>query len=319
MLSFRMFALSLDGFPSPISPAPSAPFGISSSFTSFTSLTSSTSRSPVHAQQTPHLLSSDRNPAPTRHTRHAGAPATPSFSYASALFPSHRGCAPRDSTENPLLFPSAFLTPLNATLTNPRATVASKRLPGTLNPADATLTKTPDGSPTGSRRGISRKTRPFDGTISRRLGPFRSGAGSWDYKTIQAQRRGLWRGRQTRCGCAGHDALEGFLEALHFRLRADGDAHVRGPDGPGTPNKNILCGHRGDNFLRRALGVQHEAVGLRWHERIAVLGEPLKRRFADCRVDLFALRDEPRIFQAGHRRCHGGDGHGVPAGECAYF
>src|SRR5579859_8266538 len=179
MLSFPMFA----------PPESRKAFTALRIASSFASLTSSTSRSSAHAQQTPHLLSSDRSPAPTRHTRHAGATATPSFSYASALFPSHRGCAPCHSTKNPLLFPSAFLTPLNATLTNPPATIASKRLPGTLNPADATLTKTPDGSPTGSRRGISRKTRPFDGTISRRLGPFRSGAGSWDYKTIQAQRR----------------------------------------------------------------------------------------------------------------------------------
>src|SRR5579859_4783886 len=120
MLSFRMFALSLDGFPSPISPAPSAPFGISSSFTSFTSFTSPTSLISclsARAQHIPQRLSSHRNPAPTRHTRHAGAPATPSFSCASALFPSHTGCAPRGSTKNPLLFPSAFLTPLLATLT----------------------------------------------------------------------------------------------------------------------------------------------------------------------------------------------------------
>src|SRR5579859_1858709 len=133
MLSFPMFALleSRKTF---------AALRISSSFAS---LTSSTSRSSAHAQQTPHLLSSDRKPAPTRHTRHAGAPATPSFSCASALFPSYRGCASCHSTKNPLLFPSAFLTPLLATLTNPSATVASKRLPGTLNLVDATLTKTP--------------------------------------------------------------------------------------------------------------------------------------------------------------------------------
>src|SRR5579859_4067138 len=116
MLSFPMFAL----------PEPRKAFTALRIASSFTSLTCSTSRSPVHAQQTPHLLSSDRKPAPTRHTRHAGAPATPSFSYASALFPSHRGCAPRKSTKNPLLFPSAFLTPLNATLTNPRATTGLK-------------------------------------------------------------------------------------------------------------------------------------------------------------------------------------------------
>src|SRR5579859_6011979 len=146
MLSFRMFALSLDGFPSPISPAPSAPFGISSSFTSFTSFTSPTSSISclsARAQHIPQRLSSHRNPAPTRHIRHAGAPATPSFSCASALFPSYRGCASCHSTKNPLLFPSAFLTPLLATLTNPSATVASKRLPGTLNLVDATLTKNP--------------------------------------------------------------------------------------------------------------------------------------------------------------------------------
>src|SRR5579859_6703904 len=133
MLSFPMFAL----------PEPRKAFTALRIASSFTSLTSSTSRSSAHAQQTPHLLSSDRSPAPTRHTRHAGAPATPSFSYASALFPSHRGCAPGHSTKNPLLFPSAFLTPLLATLTNPPATIASKRLPGTLNPLDATLTKSP--------------------------------------------------------------------------------------------------------------------------------------------------------------------------------
>jgi hypothetical protein len=127
----------------PKSSQPSTTLRIPSSLTPFTSSTSATPRSSAHAQQAPQPPSSHRNPAPTPHIRHAGAPAIPSFSYASALFPSPRGCAPRDSTKNPLLFLSAFLTPLNATLTNPPATIASKRLPGALNPVDATLTKNP--------------------------------------------------------------------------------------------------------------------------------------------------------------------------------
>src|SRR5579859_4928389 len=61
MLSFPMFAL----------PVPRKAFTALRISSSFTSLTSSTSRSSAHAQQTPHLLSSDRSPAPTRHTRHA--------------------------------------------------------------------------------------------------------------------------------------------------------------------------------------------------------------------------------------------------------
>jgi len=95
----------------------------------------------AHAKQSSPPLPSHPNPAPTRHTRHAAPPATPSCSYASAQFPSHRGCAPRASTKNPLLFPYALPTPLDTIPTNPPATIASKRLPGTLNPVDATLTK----------------------------------------------------------------------------------------------------------------------------------------------------------------------------------
>jgi len=54
--------------------------------------------------------------------------------------------------------------------------------------------------------------------------------------------------------------LERFLEPLHFGLRADGDANVSGPDGPGAADKNILRGHLSDHFFRGALCVEHETV-----------------------------------------------------------
>jgi hypothetical protein len=141
MLSFLVFVppkprISLSAFRIPPSPA---------SFTLLTSSTSSTSQLSARAQQAPQHLLSHPNPAPTRHTRHAGSPATPSFSYASAHFPSHRGCASGASPKIPLFASAALLTPLDTTLTNPPATVGSKQLPGTLNRVDATLTKNPEG------------------------------------------------------------------------------------------------------------------------------------------------------------------------------
>ena len=113
--------------------------------------------------------------------------------------------------------------------------------------------------------------------------------------------------------------VESFLEALHFGLRADGNAYMRGPNGPLAADKNILRSHRGDDFLRGALRVEHEAIGLRWHERIAVLREPLKRSFADRRIDVLAIGNEARILQARCSGGHGGDGHGAPAGEGSHF
>ena len=58
-----MFALNLDGFPSPTSPTPSASLGISAFSASYTSPTSSTSALSAHAQQrpqpqSPHTLTS---------------------------------------------------------------------------------------------------------------------------------------------------------------------------------------------------------------------------------------------------------------------
>jgi len=113
--------------------------------------------------------------------------------------------------------------------------------------------------------------------------------------------------------------VESFLEALHFGLRADGDTYVGGPYGPLAADKTILRGHRGDNFLCGALGVEHEAVGVRGDEGIAVLRKPLKGGFADGGVDVLAFGDELRIVQTGRCGGHGRDGHGIPAGERAYF
>ena len=115
------------------------------SFTFLTSSTSSTSQLPARAQQAPQHLPSHPNPAPTRHTRHAGSPATPSFSYPSAHFPSQWGCASCASPKIPRFASSALSTPLDATLTYPPAPIASKRLSRTLNRVDATLTKNPRG------------------------------------------------------------------------------------------------------------------------------------------------------------------------------
>src|SRR5580658_3747920 len=72
MLPFSMFALNLDGFPSPKSPAPSSPLGIASSFNSFTSSVSSTS-----------CVGPFRKSA---HQRHSMRLTLPLFSYSYALF-----------------------------------------------------------------------------------------------------------------------------------------------------------------------------------------------------------------------------------------
>src|SRR5208283_1833208 len=95
---------------------------------------------------------------------------------------------------------------------------------------------------------------------SRRLGPLRSGAGSWNDEAVETKKRRFGHGAQSTDSAAGHDALESRLEALHFGLRAHRDANVGGPDGPGAADKNILRGHGGYHFFRRPLGVQHEAV-----------------------------------------------------------
>ena len=102
-----------------------------------------------------------------------------------------------------------------------------------------------------------------------------------------------------RGGWVFHHAGEGGLELFHFGLRANCDANVSGPNWPRATNENILRSHRCDDFFCGTLHVEHEAVGLRWNEGVAVLREPFKRRFADGRVDLFAIGDESRIFQAG--------------------
>jgi hypothetical protein len=97
------------------------------------------------------------------------------------------------------------------------------------------------GSAEGEERSLhcGRDDRPSGGTISCQLGSFRSGAGNWNYKTIQTQRRNFWRWRQTRRSGAGHDALEGRLEALHFGLRADSDPNVSRPNRPGAADEDI--------------------------------------------------------------------------------
>ena len=129
------------------------------------------------------------------------------------------------------------------------------------------------GMTEGEERSLhcGRDDRPSEGTISRLLGSFRSGAGSWDYKTIQTQRRSLWRRHQTRSNGAGHDVVEGFLEALHFGLGADGDANVRRPHRPRAADEDILGGHGGNDFFRGAFGVEHEAIGLRGNKGVTVL------------------------------------------------
>ncbi len=67
-----------------------------------------------------------------------------------------------------------------------------------------TYKKTGEGVPPGSRRGISRKTRPFEGTISRLLGSFRSGAGSWDDEAVEMKSRRFGHGTQSADSGAGH-------------------------------------------------------------------------------------------------------------------
>ena len=64
-------------------------------------------------------------------------------------------------------------------------------------------------------------------------------------------------GQQSRVGGdgAGHGAIEGLAEALHFGLGTDGYADMSGPNGPDAADENVLRGHGGDHFLGGALSV----------------------------------------------------------------
>lgn len=229
--------------------------------------------------------------------------------------------------------PSAYngftLSPFAATLTDSSQPIEN---PTALSPFPATLRgrvkhksfichsykKTPGvGTPDCGLR-ISAETRPLEGTISRWLGSFRSGAGSWDDESVEMKSRRFGHGTQ-RSGRVLHHVIENSLESLHFGLRADSDANMRRPDGPRPADENISRRHRGDDFFRRALGVEHEAVRLRRNEGIAVFGEPLERGFAYRRIDVLAIGDELRILQAGGGGSHSRDRHGAPAGEGAHL
>src|SRR6267143_6552550 len=73
--------------------------------------------------------------------------------------------------------------------------------------------------------------------------------------TAPVERRGIAGG-----GRVLHHSLKGFLERFHLRLRSDGDANMRRPDGPRTSDIDIARGQRVDDFFRGALGIQHETI-----------------------------------------------------------
>ena len=102
-----------------------------------------------------------------------------------------------------------------------------------------------------------------------------------------------------RGGRAFHHSVEGGLESFHFLLGADGNARVGRPHGPDPADKHIARSHGVDDFLRGALGVQHETVGLGGDEGMAVAPEPVKRLLADFGVQLFAVGNEMLVLQAG--------------------
>src|SRR5712691_3386348 len=89
-----------------------------------------------------------------------------------------------------------------------------------------------------------------------------------------------------------HCGLEGFLEGIHFRLRADGDAGVRWPDGPDAPDEHIAGSHGIDYFLCGALGVEHETVRFGGNVGIVLAVEPLESFLADGGVQLLSFCNE---------------------------
>src|SRR6266851_5791521 len=108
----------------------------------------------------------------------------------------------------------------------------------------------------------------------------------------------LGRGDIARGGGVLDYGLERFLEGFHFRLGAYGDAHMRGPDGPGPADVDIAGGHGVDDFLGGALGIEHETVGLGWSVGITLGGEPIKCFLTDPGVQLFALGNEMLMLEA---------------------
>src|SRR5690348_6151203 len=79
---------------------------------------------------------------------------------------------------------------------------------------------------------LARWRPPRDVSILDRLGT------NGQHCAIEIQGRGSWSRAET-CGAhprsAGHDSPKSLLEALHLRLRAHRNTHVRGPDCPGAP------------------------------------------------------------------------------------
>src|ERR1035441_7149781 len=62
-----------------------------------------------------------------------------------------------------------------------------------------------------------------------------------------------------------HHFTESLLESLHLLGEADGEAHVRGPHRPPSPDIHFLGLQREDDFPDRAPHVDHEAVRLARH------------------------------------------------------
>lgn len=113
-------------------------------------------------------------------------------------------------------------------------------------------------------------------------------------------------------GGSVHDLLEGGLELGHLVCRTDGDADGVGPDGPCATDEDVVGLHGLDDLSTGALGVDHEAVGLRsWEDGVVVLGEPIDGVDADVADDLLAGGDEFGVEQADVGGDGAGDGHGV--------
>src|ERR1017187_10262621 len=96
-----------------------------------------------------------------------------------------------------------------------------------------------------------------------------------------------------------HHFTEGVLESLHLLGEADGEAHVRGPHRPPSPDIHFLGFQREDDFPDRGLHVDHEAVRLARHVAEVVLVQKAVGFLAHVADKLAALPNHVFRLQAG--------------------